>query len=117
MGLSASEELGRVIAQGINNTTQLKEDVFPSNADVAMLLAPFDKFKITLEVTGTKYTYPTDSFILDHPVYGELDSAVLQLDGGYLEFISAIDYVGGAFSYPGTYVIEGGEITLFTYSS
>jgi len=83
MGLSSAEELGRIIAMNSNKTEQLKEDVFASDVSAAMLLAPLDRFKITMTVVGNQLNYSSTAFILDHPVYGELDSSTLALDGGY----------------------------------
>lgn len=36
------------------------------------------------QVRFYKKVYPTTSFIIDHPVYGDIDSSTLALDGGYL---------------------------------
>lgn len=33
--------------------------------------------------TATKFLYATDSFIIDHPIQGEINSSVYKLDGGY----------------------------------
>ena len=83
MGLSSAEQLGRLIAGGLNETTQLKEDVFPSDVDQSLLLNPFEKVQVRLQLVANNLIYPSTSFILDHPTYGELDSSTLQLDGGY----------------------------------
>ena len=92
---SAAEQLGRAIANISNQSTDIREDTLADDITQNMILAPTDNVKVTLSVTGTYQPYPTNSFILDHPVYGELDSSTLQLDGGY----------------------DTGSSTIFTYNS
>lgn len=113
MPLNNSAIIGRALAQAINDSEDLRNDLLPSEIINSLLLAPVERTKLTITVTGTQRNYATDSFILDHPVYGELDSSTLRLDGGYAA--GAIAYTAGAFSYPGTYT--GGTSTLFTYNS
>jgi len=100
--MGSAEELGRAIASIANQSNDIREDVLPDDINQELLLVPNDVAEFTTLVTGTRRSYATDSFILDHPVYGELDSSTLKIDGGY-SADGAIDYVGGAFAYPGTY--------------
>lgn len=113
MGLSNSETVGKAIATALNQGENIKQDAIPAEIINSMLLAPTDRTRVVLSVTGTRRNYGTTSFILDHPIYGELDSSTLSLDGGYAA--NAIQYVANAFSYPGTYT--GGSSTIFTYTS
>lgn len=83
MGLSSAEMIGKAIANSINQSQEIKQDAIPAEIINSMLLAPVERTKVTLTVVGNYKHYPTTSFILDHPVYGELDSSTLQLDGGY----------------------------------
>lgn len=83
MGLSSAEKLGHMIAMANNNTTDLKEEVFPSDVTAAMLLAPYDRLAVRMTITADKNYYASDSFILDSPTQGILDSSTLQIDGGY----------------------------------
>lgn len=80
---SSATQLGRVIANVANQSNDIREDALPDDVDQNLLLAPSDSLVITTVVTGTASIYPTTSFILDHAVYGDLDSSTLQLDGGY----------------------------------
>ena len=122
MGLSNSEELGRAIATSLNNSEQIKQDAIPAEIINSMLIAPIDRLKVTLSVVGTKLSYDPTSFILDHPVYGELDSSTLELDGGYLvsETGSQFDLTfanngGLGFSFDEESI--AGSTVLFTYNS
>jgi len=84
VALTAAEELGRAIA-GISNTqNSLKEDIVGDEIEQSILLSPIDTTQLETTVTLKKNVYPTDSFIIDHPVYGEIDSSTLEIDGGYL---------------------------------
>ena len=77
MGLSAAEELGKLIANNINDTQAIKNDVLPDETDQSLNLVPKERMRVTLAQSTIIRYYPTDSFILDHPVYGELDSSTL----------------------------------------
>ena len=92
---SSAEELGRAIANIANQGNSTREDLLADDLTQNMLFGPTDNVKVTLSVTGTRFSYPSTSFILDHPVYCDLDSATLEIDGGH-----AI-----------------GSTTLFTYNS
>lgn len=37
------------------------------------------------EIKAYKWEYKDDSFIIDHPIQGEIDSAVYKIDGGYTD--------------------------------
>lgn len=83
MGLSNSEMIGKAIAQSINNSESIKQDVIPAEIINSLLIAPNESLRVILSVVGNYKHYPTTSFILDHPVYCDLDSSTLSLDGGY----------------------------------
>lgn len=85
MALDSASEVGRIIGGLVNTTNQIQSDHVPGAIDQGIVLTPIDKSKVQTTVVITKYFYPTDSFIIDHIVYGEIDSSVLKLDGGYAE--------------------------------
>lgn len=78
-----TRKLGRVIAQGTNSTDDVRQEIVPDDTNQNLLLAPYDRVRVRVKASFTKKYYAEDSFILDHPVYGELDSSTLKLDGGY----------------------------------
>jgi hypothetical protein len=81
--VDAATELGRVIGKIANQQSSIRENMAPDDTD-AQLGAYFQERMI---VHGQRrvyqYDYADDSFVLDHPVHGELDSSYYQLDGGY----------------------------------
>lgn len=83
MGLGEAEELATYIGNISSEQDNIKENAFAEEAINSFLLAPFETVKVSALLVVTKRTYGTTSFIIDHPVYGELDSSILELDGGY----------------------------------
>lgn len=86
MSLSAVEKLGGLLGSSMNEQQVIKDNISP-NDDAQILLTSIDTASIALAGTlvVNKLTYATDSFILDHPLYCDLNSSVLKLDGGYDE--------------------------------
>jgi len=82
MGLDSTSQVAQVLGNLIKEQRSSSEAI-PDEVSSEFLLAPFEQVKVTVEVTGTKNTYANDSFILDHPIQGELDSSTYKLDGGY----------------------------------
>lgn len=103
-----TKKLGRAIASGTNSTNDLKEEIVPDDTSQNLILAPYDRVRVRVMAVFTKKFYAENSFILDHPVYGELDSSTLKLDGGYRE---------ESFSFAGEFPLEftGGDDTVYTY--
>jgi len=82
MGLSSVSE----VAQVINNLSSEQQDIKESYADegdASFLLAPFET--VTCDDSGSIIAHylGTSSFYLDHPVYGDIDSSILHIDGDY----------------------------------
>lgn len=90
MPTNSTYQLGRLIANGINATNSLLETTIPDDLSQSLLLSPKDKIILNIDVELNSYTYPTNSFIIDHPVYGDIDSSTLLIDGGYDEGIMVI---------------------------
>jgi hypothetical protein len=63
----------------------MKEDLVPDEVSQSLILTPQDTARITHRIVMTKGAYPSTSFIIDHPVYGYIDSPTLAIDGGYLD--------------------------------
>jgi len=111
--LDTTKELGRLIGS-INNEQQIvKENIAADEVVDQEQLRSAESIQIPGTLIAIKWTYGTTSFILNHPVYGELDSAVLQLDGGY-------DSTLGGFSFPGSFPLifsEGSAASSLLYQT
>jgi hypothetical protein len=77
-------QLGLVLGKNVQTVNDLNQTVFESENVSDLNIVGLNSVELSTSIICTKSTYPSDSFILDHPVYGILDSAVLKLDGGYL---------------------------------
>ena len=115
MGLSAAEELGKIIASSVNAQARIEQDFIADDPNQSMLMTNAEKITVNLKVTGTKKLYKTDSFIIDHPTQGIVDSPTLLIDGGYATAVNAFSL---PVSFPLTFneIAEGDEI-VFTYES
>jgi hypothetical protein len=83
MTLDETKMLARTIAGMSQEQDTIKQNLSPDESE-AQLITGFTYNVITQgTLVANAYLYATDSFIIDHPVYGELDSPVLKLDGGY----------------------------------
>lgn len=85
MALDAATEVGGIIGSNIKATKQIQEDHVSAEVQNSLLLSPISRSKVETTVTITQYFYGDTAFILDHPVYGELDSSTLELDGDYAQ--------------------------------
>jgi len=102
MSLDPVKKLAETLAQTANEQTSIKENLSADDSE-ALLQTQLSETVVvdgTLGLTAVKHTYALDSFVLDHPTLGDLDSSVLALDGGY-EPITA--------TFPLTYPIVFGE--------
>lgn len=84
MSLSSASQFGKVVADLANTQNRLSENISYDEADPLIQITPLEAISLSSTTFVYKKFYPTDSFILDHPVYGYVDSSVLELDGGYL---------------------------------
>jgi len=84
MALDGVSQLGKVLGGTISDQTEIKQNISPYDTP------PIDILKFSEELisegvlTVTKFTYASDSFIIDHPVLGIIDSPTLKIDGGYV---------------------------------
>lgn len=81
--MGATQELGRTLAGISNEQANMKENMMPDDVDQQLLLFNGESIIVNLQAIGYYAIYSSTAFILDHPVYGELDSSTLELDGGY----------------------------------
>jgi len=71
MGLSAAEELGKVIANTVNNQARIEQDFIADDPNQSMLMTNVEDIRVSLKVTGKKRTI-TGVFIVGHPVFGKV---------------------------------------------
>ncbi len=83
MTLSNIDKLGKEIGHIKSDQTEIKENISPDETVDQDQIVSIERMPIGGTFVATAYYYPDDSFILDHPVYGDLDSSTLALDGGY----------------------------------
>ena len=60
----------------------IDNNLSPENGEFINVIETEDGIVIGGIVKGYKWIFATDAFIIDHPIQGELDSAVYKLDGG-----------------------------------
>ena len=82
MGQNVKKLAGK-IAGIANEQSEIKDNLTAEEPGAALNLFFKQQIRPSGHITLTKKFFPDDSFILDHPVYGELDSPTLKLDGGY----------------------------------
>lgn len=90
MALDPASKLGAMLGALSVGQDTLSENI--SADDEAGLQQLFSSSAIALHATSivNQYTLPTDSFVIDHPVYGYIDSPVLKIDGGYQTYLLTI---------------------------
>jgi len=83
VNISDTRELGNLLGTSLKSANDYKADFVESEYNADITLASL----ATVRVTGSWYIYKKllgdESFVIDHPVYGELDSSILEIDGGY----------------------------------
>jgi hypothetical protein len=85
MSLDPIKVLAENIASTANDQETIKQNISGDDTEALLQLQSSEGVLITGTLIATKYTYATDSFILDHPVYGYLDSTYLKIDGNYAQ--------------------------------
>ncbi len=83
MAVNNSQLLGERLGNLNSEQQGVKANLSPNEQDANAFIVNNEQLVIEMELTVTKKVPYSDSFILDHPVQGELDSATLKLDGGY----------------------------------
>lgn len=80
----AAKDLGKALGSMSREQQRIQENIYPDDPDAQLLLQIPDNITLSGTIVLTRFTYASDSFVLDHPVLGVLDSATLKLDGGYV---------------------------------
>ncbi len=93
MTLNETKLFARSIADISNEQQDVKQNISGNDEDSQLQLGFSELVEATGSFVATAYLYPTAaplSFILDHPIYGELDSPSLYLDGGYMQAVLTV---------------------------
>jgi len=83
MALDGVSQLGQYIAERYKEQDKIDDNLAPNDGEFVNTITDDEGIVIGGEVRGYKWIFEDDAFIIDHPVQGELDSAVYKLDGGY----------------------------------
>lgn len=83
MSLDPVKQLASTIASTANEQGTIKQNLSGDDTEALLQLQNSERIIMSGTIVAIKYVYATNSFVIDHPVYGELDSSVLLLDGGY----------------------------------
>lgn len=83
MSLNPVKKLGQKLAGTEKDVNDLKSNINPDDPNASFPV--FNTEEIVIEGTTEfrKRVYDSTSFIVDHPVYGDVDSSTLNIDGGY----------------------------------
>jgi len=105
---NATKELGRTIGQIQKDQSTTNENITGDDSDAELQVASSEQVILGGRLDVYRLDYPdNDSFILDHPVYCNLDSSILKIDGGYaLSFV--IDHPIYSQLDVDEYILDGG---------
>jgi hypothetical protein len=80
---TAATELGKALGSALYNTQLYKDDFIDTEEVTNIDLYMGESIVITGTYIVSSRALPGSAFILDHPVYCNLDSSTLNLDGNY----------------------------------
>ena len=83
MSLSPESEIAAIINKTAKTQDDILENAFPDEGLNVFILSPFETINLTSSYTITALMLGTSAFVIDHPVYGDIDSNTLHLDGDY----------------------------------
>jgi hypothetical protein len=77
-------ELGKTLGRSIAESNNYRQDFIETEEVTDINLVPIH----TINVVGTYFVYSgnlgTSAFVIDHPVYGNINSATLHIDGNFI---------------------------------
>lgn len=83
MTLDEGKLLARSIADISNEQQDIKQNMSPDDSDAQLQVGFSSLLQATASVSVTAKYLAATSFVVDHPVYGYVDSATYAIDGGY----------------------------------
>jgi len=107
--LDPAAQLGKILGNLSKRQQYTDENLTPEEVEGQLLLKQREIIELTGSATLTAKYYDLTSFVLDHPVLGELDSSILELDGGYQQ-------TGSSFplTFPISFAAGTSSSTLYT---
>jgi len=87
MSLSDADKLAKYIADIANQQDDIKQNLNPDDPVSTLQLVSSEELEIYGNSLGIARYLASTSFVIDHPVYGDIDSATLHIDGGYLDSV------------------------------
>ena len=81
--MSGAKDLGKALAKVTSDQATTRENISPDEPESLLNLNAFEVLELKEDFTATQKTYPDNSFIIDHPVYGDIDNPDLFIDGDY----------------------------------
>ena len=83
MSLNETDKLGQTIGGLSQEQDDIKANISPDESIPQTQLFANEGVEISGNSTGVAIFLAETSFVIDHPVYGDIDSATLAIDGGY----------------------------------
>lgn len=85
MALDSVSQLGKALGESQREQENIKQNISPNDPVAQFPQLTTESLVIEQCYTVIKKNNLSDSFVIDHPTLGEIDSATLQIDGGYGE--------------------------------
>ena len=79
----SATELGQMLGNLAKGQSDLQSNAFGDEGEGLLNLSTNESLVMTGTLTATAYYYSATSFVIDHPVYGNINSATLAMDGDY----------------------------------
>lgn len=84
MSLSSTSQLAKLLADQTSETDEIKSNISPDDLNSSLPIFINERpIKITGSITVSSHSYGSTTFVIDHPVYGDIDSSTLAIDGDY----------------------------------
>ena len=99
MSLSYTEKLGKTVGDIANRSSETERNIEGDDTSSSFNFEFFHPIKLSLGIRLIKYNLPIDGFVMDHPIYGDLNNGAYRLNIGYGGFTP------GSFTFPATFPI------------
>ncbi len=81
--MSAERDLGILLGGMISEQSSIKSNLSGDDPEQQLLIGGSEAIVLSGELSVNKLVIGTSTFVVDHPVYGNIDSSVLVIDGDY----------------------------------
>lgn len=83
MAIDSVSKIGEYLGQIFVEQDKVDREISPEDGEFVNTVEDHNSMVIGGRVKGYKLIFADDSFIIDHPIQGEIDSSVYKIDGGY----------------------------------